>query len=158
MASADFCKSIPTSRDAGSTRQIRRPPRVRRVTFALMPAAFTSVLSVQVWGVEDSGLLTQHECLICDFCSSSQCFACGFLQPTPRGINLAVRLAVPLAGPAEDFHLQVSPNYHHDNQDCACHGATRHAWRTTRKRPSNCWTALAFKSCEPKKSLTFRDF
>ena len=33
--------------------------------------------------------------------------ACGFLQPTPHGVNLAVRLAVPLAGPAEDLHLQV---------------------------------------------------
>jgi hypothetical protein len=105
--SADFCKSIPAPLDAGSTMQIRRPPRVRRVTFALMPAAFTSVLSVQVLGFEDNCLLTQHECLLCDFCSSSQCFACGFLQPTPHDVNLAVRLTVPLAGPAEDFHLQV---------------------------------------------------
>ena len=72
-----------------------------------MPAAFTSALSVQVSGFEDNGLLTQCDRLICDFYSSSQCFACGFLQPTPRDVNLAVRLAVPLAGPAEDLHLQV---------------------------------------------------
>ena len=72
-----------------------------------MPAAFTSVLSVQVSGFEDIGLLTQYDRLIYDFCSSSQCFACGFLQPIPHDINLAVRLAVPLVGPAEDFHLQV---------------------------------------------------
>jgi hypothetical protein len=72
-----------------------------------MPAAFTSVLSVQVSGFEDIGLLTQYDRLVCDFCSSSQCFACGFLQPTPHDVNLAVRLAVPLAGPAEDLHLLV---------------------------------------------------
>src|SRR6266508_3344446 len=33
MASADFCQSIPTPLDAGSTRQIDSPPRVMRVTF-----------------------------------------------------------------------------------------------------------------------------
>ena len=78
-----------------------------RVTFTLIPAAYTSAPSVQVSGFEDNGLLTQCDRLICDFYSSSQCFACGFLQPTPRDVNLAVRLAVPLTGPAEDFHLQV---------------------------------------------------
>jgi hypothetical protein len=33
MASADFSPSIPTPFDAGSTRQMERPPRVIRVTF-----------------------------------------------------------------------------------------------------------------------------
>jgi hypothetical protein len=33
MASADFCRPVPTPLDAGSTRQIGRSPRVRRVTF-----------------------------------------------------------------------------------------------------------------------------
>jgi hypothetical protein len=33
MASADFCRSIGTSLDIPSTRQIDRSPRVMRVTF-----------------------------------------------------------------------------------------------------------------------------
>ena len=85
MASADFCQPIPTPLDAGSTMQVGRSPRVRRATFTLMPAAFTALLSVQVSGFEDNCLLTQHDRLICDFCSSGQCFACGFLQIPPHG-------------------------------------------------------------------------
>ena len=54
------------------------------VTFTLMPAAFTSAVSVQVPGFEDNGLLTHCDRLICDFCSSSQCFAFSFLQIPPR--------------------------------------------------------------------------
>ena len=84
MASADFCQPIPAPLDAGSTRQIDRSPRVRRATFTLILAAFTMVLSVQVSGFEDICLLTQYGRLICDFCSSGQCFACGFLQIPPR--------------------------------------------------------------------------
>ena len=34
---------------------------------------------------KDIGLLTQHDHLICDSCSSGQCFACGFLQTSSRG-------------------------------------------------------------------------
>src|ERR1051326_3240066 len=49
-----------------------------------MPAAFTAKLSVQVSDFEDIGLLIQLVCLICDFCSSSQRFACGFLQIPPH--------------------------------------------------------------------------
>src|SRR6266496_4195655 len=49
-----------------------------------MPAASTAKLSVQVSDFEDSCLLIQLDCLICDFCSSSQRFACGFLQIPPR--------------------------------------------------------------------------
>src|SRR5210317_1205117 len=108
MASADFCQPFLVSHDTRSHGPVDRSPRVRHATFTLMPAASTSVLSVQVSGFEDNGLLTQYDRLICDFCSSSQCFACSFLQPISHDINLAVRLAVPLAGPAEDFHLQVS--------------------------------------------------
>ena len=84
MASADFCQPIPAPLDAGSTRQVDRSPRVRRATFTLMPAAFTAVLSVQVSGFEDISLLTQYDRLICDSCSSGQCFACGFLQISPH--------------------------------------------------------------------------
>ena len=84
MASADFCQPIPAPLDAGSTGQADRPPRAIRATFTLMPAAFTTVLSVQVSGVEDISLLTQYGRLLCNSCSSGQCFACGFLQIPPR--------------------------------------------------------------------------
>src|SRR5690554_3280085 len=50
-----------------------------------MPAASTSTPSVQVLGFDDSSRLTRCDRLICDFCSSGQCFACGFLQIPPRG-------------------------------------------------------------------------
>src|SRR6185503_3675219 len=49
-----------------------------------MPAASTAKLSVQVLDFEDKRLLIQLNCLICGFCSSSQRFACGFLQIPPR--------------------------------------------------------------------------
>src|ERR1041385_3218023 len=49
-----------------------------------MPAASTAKLSVRVLDFEDKRLLIQLDCLICDFCSSSQRFACGFLQIPPR--------------------------------------------------------------------------
>src|ERR1043165_8816064 len=54
------------------------------LTFTLMPAASTAKLSVQVSDFECKRLLIQLDCLICDFCSSSQRFACGFLQIPPR--------------------------------------------------------------------------
>jgi hypothetical protein len=83
MASADFCSSIPPPHDSGSHWQINRSPRVMHVTFTLIPAAFTSAVSVQVLGFEDNGLLTHCDRLICGFCSSGQCFAFGFLQIPP---------------------------------------------------------------------------
>ena len=85
MAAADFCQPIPVPYDAGSTRQVGRPPMARRATLPLMPAAFTTVPSVQVPGFEDISLLAQYGSLACDFCSSGQCFACGFLQIPPSG-------------------------------------------------------------------------
>ena len=80
MASADFCQPFLAPHGTRSTRPIDRSPRVRHATFTLMPAAFTSVLSVQVSGFEDIGLLTHCVRLVCDSCSSGQCFAFSFLQ------------------------------------------------------------------------------
>ena len=79
MASADFCGPIRPPRGSRSQWQDSRPPRVRRVTFTLIPAAYTSAVSVQVPGFEDMCLLTHDERLVCSFCSSGQCFAFGFL-------------------------------------------------------------------------------
>src|SRR5208337_822322 len=50
-----------------------------------MPAAYTSIPSVQVQDFEDIGLLIRHVRLVCDFCSSGQHFASGFLQIPPHG-------------------------------------------------------------------------
>src|SRR5881394_3600748 len=49
-----------------------------------MSAAYTHKLSVQVLDFEDIRLLIQLARLVCDFCSSNQRFACGFLQIPPR--------------------------------------------------------------------------
>ena len=78
MASADFCLPIPPPYDAGSQWQVGRSPRVMHATFTLIPAASTSAVPVQVPGFEDIGLLTHCDRLLCDFCSSSQCFAFSF--------------------------------------------------------------------------------
>lgn len=72
--------SVPVALGQGN-----RSPRVRRATFTLIPAAYTSAVSVQVSGFEDIGLLTHGVRLVCDSCSSGQCFAFGFLQIPPRG-------------------------------------------------------------------------
>ena len=130
MPSADFCQPIPAPLDAGSTWQVDRPPRVRHATFTLIPAAYTTVPSMQVLGFEDIRLLTQYDRLVCDSCSSGQCFACGFLQIPPRGGHPCrpanrspCRAGRGLAPPSH-------PIRHHSESDSASHGAARHAWRT----------------------------
>ena len=130
MASADFRQPIAVPLDTTITRQVDRPPRVRHVTFTLIPAAYTTVPSVQVSGFEDIRLLTQHDPLVCDFCSSGQCFACGFLQIPPhdghpcRPANRSpCRAGRGLAPPSH-------PIRYHSVSDSARHGATRHVWRT----------------------------
>ena len=88
MTSADFCHPILLPHGISSLRQDGRPPRVMRTTFPLIPATSTTAPSVQVLGFEDIGLLTRYGRLVCDFCSSGQCFAFGFLQIPPHGGHL----------------------------------------------------------------------
>ena len=114
-------------------RQDDRPPRVMRVTFTLIPAASTSAVSVQVPGFKDIGLLTHCGRLVCDSCSSSQCFAFGFLQIPPhdghpcRSANRSpCRVDRGLPPPSHPVTTTVHRN-------SASHGATRHAWRTKKK-------------------------
>jgi hypothetical protein len=57
-----------------------------------MPATSTSALSVSVLGFTVIRLLTQCDRLVCDSCSSGQCFAFGFLPTTPHG-NCSCRSA-----------------------------------------------------------------
>ena len=69
-------------------------------------------------------------------CSSDQHFACDFLQIPPhdghpcRSANTSpCRVCRGLSPPS---HL----SRHHNESDSASHGATRHAWRTQKKRGS----------------------
>ena len=73
-----------------------------------MSATFTSAASVQELDFESIGPLIHCGCLICDFCSSNQRFACGFLRIPLTEDTLAVRLALPLAGCALDFNQPVT--------------------------------------------------
>ena len=131
MASADFCTPIPTPHGAGSQRQGCRPPKVMHVTFPLIPAASTTTVSVQVSGFEDNGLLTHCDCLLCDSCSSGQCFAFSFLQIPPRDGH-PCRSANRSPCRADSG---LSPPSHPASTTCtgtAPVGATRHTWRTTK--------------------------
>ena len=133
MAAADFCQPIPAPLDAGSTRQIDRSPRVRRATFTLILAAFTMVLSVQVSGFEDICLLTQYNRLICDSCSSSQCFACGFLQIPPRDGHPCRPANRSPCRAGRGLSPPSHPIRYHSVSDSASQGAARHAWRTNKR-------------------------
>lgn len=54
------------------------------ITCTLIPAASTSISSVQVLDFESICPLIRYGCLLCSSCSSGQCFACGFLQIPPH--------------------------------------------------------------------------
>ena len=103
-----------------------------------MPAAYTSVLSVQVLDFEDMCLLVQHARLICDFCSSGQRFACGFLQIPPHGGHPC--------RPANDSPCRVRRELSPPS-GCALPGAHN---RTARRKPavspavSSRFTVLSF--------------
>ena len=127
MASADFCQPFLAPHGTRSSRPIDRSPRVRHATFTLMPAAFTSALSVQVSGFEDNGLLTQCDRLICDFYSSSQCFGVSLRSLTCRPASSSpYRACRGLSPPSH-------PTCHHNKSDSACQGTACHAWHTIKK-------------------------
>ena len=157
-ASADFCQPFLAPHGARSTRPVDRSPRVRHATFTLMPAAFTSVLSVQASGFEDIGRLNKYDRLVCDFCSSSQCSACGLPLPL---VALAQWVSLsPLCAGSFSQHLTMVnlgvfatcrpassspcracrglappslPTCHHNKSNSACHGTACHAWHTKKK-------------------------
>ena len=81
-----------------------------------MPAASTPKLSVQVSDFEKICLLIQLARLVCDFCSSSQRFACGFLQIPPRDGHLC--------RPANDSPCRVRRRLSLPSE-CALPGAQR---------------------------------
>src|SRR3990170_3172800 len=72
-----------------------------------MPAAYTSMPSVQVLDFEVICLLIRHGSLLCGSCSSGQRFAFGSLKTSPHEKALSVQLTVPPVGSVEDLHLRV---------------------------------------------------
>ena len=129
-----------------------RPPRVRRATFTLMPAAFTSAASVQVPGFEDMGLLTRDGRLVYGFCSSGQCFAFGFLQIPPHGGH-PCRSA---SGSPCRAHRGLAPPSRPGRPPrragtAPLYGASRHAWRTQKKGSSRFSGNASPPSGEPQR-------
>jgi hypothetical protein len=86
MASADFCRPVPTPLDVGSTRQIGRSPRVMRVTFLpYTRRIYSPTLPDGYRALKVIAFSPGWDCLVCGFCSSGRDFACGFLRIPPRG-------------------------------------------------------------------------
>jgi hypothetical protein len=65
-------------------RQISRSPRVMHTCLHAYACRIYSLCSGQVLDFEDIRLLVHSGCLICDFCTSGQHFACGFLRIPSR--------------------------------------------------------------------------
>ena len=114
MPSADFCRSIASPLDVASAArsfffplasQFGRSPRVMRIPFTLMTVASTSTLSGSVSGFDDIGpsypACPPHALPVR---RSSALPAASFRFHLAMD-TLAVRLAVPLIGPAEVSHL-----------------------------------------------------
>ncbi len=84
------------------------------MTFTLIPAASTFTPSVQVSGFDDISRLTRCDRLVCDFCSSGQCFACGFLQIPPRDGHPCR----PASGSPYRAHRGLAPPSHPASPTC----------------------------------------
>src|SRR6266513_5996979 len=91
-----------------------------------MSAASTPKLSVQVSDFEDIRLLIQLARLVCDFCSSDQRFACGFLQIPPHDGHPC--------RPANDSPCRVRRRLSLPSE-CALPGAPKKKGRPKRRPP-----------------------
>ena len=121
------------SRQSVAQWQAYRSPRVIRATFLLMPVGSTSQRSVQVSGFGDYGHLTPLRRLI-RFLFVRPAFCLGLpsdsqspATPLPSANTSPCRVCRGLSPPSRQAH-------HHSEPDSASHGATRHAWRTIKKR------------------------
>jgi hypothetical protein len=95
-ASADFPHPIPTSCNAGCTRQSEGSPRVKRVTFVPSTCRIYACTLRVILGFGSVGPLARVQSPLCASCSSGRHFAYSFLQTPPCDDALAVRLAVPI--------------------------------------------------------------
>ena len=143
MASADFCSPIPTRYRADSTWQANRPPRVMRATpSCLYPPHIRPCFPYKYRALKiaaSSPSMTASYAISVRRVSILPAASFGFHLAMD---TLAVRLAVPLVGPAEDFHLQVTRQAPHLPGWCS--RTTRPAGRTKEK-------------VNPKARLTCRD-
>ena len=133
MASADFCRPSRHVVAPVAHGRLNRSPRVILATFLLMPVGSTSQRSVQVSGFGDYGHLTPLRRLI-RFLFVRPAFCLGLpsdsqspATPLPSANTSPCRVCRGLSPPSRQAH-------HHSEPDSASHGATRHAWRTKKKR------------------------
>jgi hypothetical protein len=108
MASADFWQSISAPRNADSTRQIARSPRVLRTHLhayarRIYVTAFRTCIGLSILWPADPAVPP-----LSASCSSRQRFASGFLPTPGHPGNRCLPLTLAHVGCAEDFHLQVS--------------------------------------------------
>ena len=95
-----------------------------------VPAAYTSMLSAQVSGFEDSGSSPSMTVSYAISVRRVSILPAASFRFHLAMDTLAVRLAVPLVGPAEDFHLQVTRQAPHLPGWCS--RTTRPAGRTNK--------------------------
>ena len=89
MASADFSLFVVTACLIGSP---ARPLQLWTYSFHLMPATFTPAVPYSYRTLVFLATSSTAICLICDFCTSGQMFASGFLQIPSRGGHPCLRL------------------------------------------------------------------
>src|SRR6266705_5808131 len=114
-----------------------------------MSAAYTHKFSVQVSDFKDICLLIQLARLVCDFCSSDQRFACGFLQIPPHDGHPCR----PANGSPCRVHRRLSlPS------ECALPGAHKKRPEAFLRAPSNCSRFVSLLNIYPRKPRNFDVF
>src|SRR5690606_1904629 len=81
-----------------------RSPRVRVITFIPSTCCIYPSKTGQYRTSVCSGTLSISIGLVCRFCPSGQDFAAGFLQIPPRDGHPCLKLTLPTANCARDFH------------------------------------------------------
>ena len=146
LPSADFCAPIGLPLGSPRTRQARRSPRVRRVTFLPYPPHIHRAVP------DDRGLRTPTRprptarCLTCDSCASGQNFAFSFLQIPPHdGHPCCSARSSCHQGLQGTCTLTSLPGRLSPSGCSARQGAARHAWRTS-GRPGSLLTLAPHRS------------
>ena len=108
MPSADFCRPFPAPRDAGSTGQVSRPPRVMRTHLH----AYARRIYVQAFRARYRALKIIASSPGLDASYAVSVRQASALPAASFRLHLAmdalaVRLTVPPVGPVENLHLQV---------------------------------------------------
>ena len=136
MASADFCFPCASLFSNTSHRQENNSPRVRRVTFISYTRGIYGGLVRMTLGFGSFCPLAHQPTPQCPSCSSGRDFACSFLPIPPRGGHRCCSARGSChKGPQRDLHPpRHIPVRFRSPVQSASHGASRHAWRTKRRR------------------------